>query len=73
MLENDLILGRFLDAAGDRLTDDDVAHLDALLDLSDHALWDLVSGRAEPGDPALAAFVARLRALPPVGAARHLE
>ena len=46
MLENDLILTRFLDA---------------LLDLTDDRLWDVLSGRAEP-EPRLAAFVARLRA-----------
>jgi len=42
--------------------EDDVAKLDDLLDLSDNALWDLIAGRAEP-EPALAEFVARLRAL----------
>jgi antitoxin CptB len=63
MLENDLILHRFLDTCADSLTEDDVANLDALLDMPDNALWDTFAGRDEPGDPALAAFVARLRAL----------
>ena len=62
MLENDLVLARLLDRHGASLTEDDVAKLDRLLDLSDNALWDLIAGRAEP-DPALAGFVARLRAL----------
>jgi antitoxin CptB len=62
MLENDLILTRFLDAAGDSLTEDDIGKLDRLLDMTDNELWDLIAGRAEPGDPALASFVARLRA-----------
>jgi antitoxin CptB len=62
MLENDLILTRFLAAAGESLTEEDVAHLDALLDMTDDALWDLIAGRIEP-DRALAAFVARLRAV----------
>jgi antitoxin CptB len=62
MLENDLVLARFLDACGESLTEDDVANLDLLLDMTDPALWDLVSGRSEPETPALAAFVARLRA-----------
>ena len=60
MLENDIVLSRFLDACGETLTDDDVASLDALLDLSDNALWDLIAGRIEP-EHAQAAFVARLR------------
>jgi len=60
MLENDLILSRFLDANAAMLTDDDVANLDALLDMTDDRLWDLLAGRAEPG-PSLAAFIARVR------------
>jgi antitoxin CptB len=59
MLENDLILARFLDAHAASLTEDDVAKLDALLDMTDDRLWDLLSGRGE-ADPALAPFVARL-------------
>ena len=61
MLENDIVLARFLDRHGESLSDGDVASLDALLDLSDNALWDVIAGRSEP-DGAHAAFVARLRA-----------
>ena len=46
MLENDLILARFLDRRGSSLTEREVAALDRLLDLSDNDLWDLLSGRA---------------------------
>jgi antitoxin CptB len=61
MLENDLVLTRFL-AAGDRsLTEDEVAQLDRLLDLPDGELWDLISGRAESPDPAVAPLLALLR------------
>ena len=63
MLENDLILNRFLDASGDALTEDDVANLDELLHMTDSALWDLIAGCAEAAEPTLAAFVTRLRAL----------
>jgi antitoxin CptB len=62
MLENDLILSRFLDACADSLTEEDAARLDVLLDMTDNALWDVLAGRADPEDPALAPFVARLRA-----------
>ena len=62
MLENDLILARFLDAAADALTEDDVANLDALLNMTDEALWNLLCGRACVAEPALARFVDRLRA-----------
>jgi antitoxin CptB len=62
MLENDLILARFLDARGTTMTAADVAALDRLLDLPDSDLWDLVSGRAEPADPLLRPLLVALRA-----------
>ena len=46
MLENDLVLTRFLDRRGDSLTEADVAALDVLLGLPDGELWDLICGRA---------------------------
>jgi antitoxin CptB len=52
MLENDLILARFLDRRGEALTETDAAALDRLLDLPDNDLWDLLCGRAS-ADPAL--------------------
>ena len=61
MLENDLILERYLAAQGDALTTSQVAALDQLLALADDALWDLLSGRAEPADPAVAHVLAALR------------
>ena len=63
MLENDLVLKRFLDARGDAIGDDEIAMLDRLLDLPDGELWDLVAGRAEPADPAVAPLVVALRSL----------
>ena len=62
MLENDLILARFLDARGAAMTEADVAALDRLLDLTDNELWDLLSGRAETADAGLRPLVASLRA-----------
>jgi antitoxin CptB len=62
MLENDLILARFFDARGATMTEDEVAALDRLLDLSDNDLWDLVSGRTEPSDERLRPLVEALRA-----------
>ena len=62
MLENDLILTRFLDARGDTISAADVAALDRLLDLADGELWDLIAGRAEPDDEELLPMVAALRA-----------
>jgi antitoxin CptB len=63
MLENDLILARFLDARGEAISEAELAGLDRLLDLSDNELWDLVSGRQESGDPVLAPLLEALRAV----------
>jgi succinate dehydrogenase flavin-adding protein (antitoxin of CptAB toxin-antitoxin module) len=62
LLENDLVLQRFLERHGDSLDGNDVAALYALLDLPDPQLWDIVSGRVECADPGLANMVSRLRA-----------
>jgi antitoxin CptB len=61
MLENDLILTRFLDARGSTITAAEVAALDRLLELADGELWDLIAGRAEPGDVEMLPMVAALR------------
>jgi antitoxin CptB len=66
LLENDLILTRFLDAHELSLSDDEVDALSRLLDLSDNALMDLILARKEPDGeidlPHVHALVARLRA-----------
>ena len=62
MLENDLVLTRFLDARGPAMSEDEVAMLDRLLDLSDNELWDLISRRQEPADQSVAPLLAELRA-----------
>ncbi len=48
LLENDLILTRFLDAHETELTDDEVDALTRLLELSDNDLMALLLGRTEP-------------------------
>ena len=62
MLENDLILERFLAARGATLTPALVVGLDQLLALTDTELWDLLAGRVEPEDATLAPIVDALRA-----------
>jgi antitoxin CptB len=48
LLENDLILTRFLDAHEESLTDEEVDAFSRLMDLSDNALMDLILARKEP-------------------------
>nr|WP_221290682.1 succinate dehydrogenase assembly factor 2 [Massilia aurea] len=65
LLENDLILTRFLDAHEQELTDDEVDALTRLLDLADNPLLDLLLGRNEPSGeldlPHVHALLAKLR------------
>ena len=74
MLENDLVLARFLDVRGDGVSEDEIAALDRLLELGDNELWDLLSGRQESADGAVAPLLKALRAVlayegaPPSGA-----
>jgi len=65
LLENDLILTRFLDANEATLSDEDVDALTRLLDLADNPLMDLLLARNEPDGeidlPHVRALLARLR------------
>jgi len=63
MLENDLILTRFLDLRGQAITEPELAGLDRLLGLGDNELWDLLSGRQESDDAAVAPLLETLRAV----------
>jgi antitoxin CptB len=63
MLENDLILARFLDARGDGISAAEVVALDRLLALSDNELWDLLSSRQEVADAAVAPLLEALRSV----------
>jgi len=62
MLENDLILARFLDTRGQAITEPELVGLDRLLGLGDNELWDLLSGRQESDDAAVAPLLEALRA-----------
>jgi antitoxin CptB len=66
LLENDLIVTRFLDAHEETLTDDEVDAFSRLMDLADNELMDLLLARKEPsGDadlPHVHALLTRLRA-----------
>ncbi|OGB23385.1 MAG: hypothetical protein A3I66_01595 [Burkholderiales bacterium RIFCSPLOWO2_02_FULL_57_36] len=65
LLENDLVLTRFLDQHESTLTDEEVDALSRLLELSDNDLMHLLLGRKEPDEevdlPHVHALLARLR------------
>ena len=65
LLENDLVLTRFLDLYEDTLTDGEVSGLHQLLELGDNELLDLILQRTESQLPATdvdaAAVLQRLR------------
>jgi len=59
MLENDLLLERFMERHGEELEGERLEAFRQLLSLDDGTLWDLLSGRSITEDPAQAE-VARL-------------
>lgn len=67
LLENDLIITRYLDAYEVELTDDDVAALTQLFEMGDNDLLDLLLARKElEGDldtPRLRGIIGQMRAL----------
>jgi len=67
LLENDIVLTRFLDRFEDDLSDSDVGALTLLLERSDNELMDLILARIEPAGmldtPAVRGVVERLRAV----------
>ncbi|WP_033471204.1 succinate dehydrogenase assembly factor 2 [Bordetella bronchiseptica] len=67
LLENDLIITRYLDACEDQLTDEDVTALTQLFELGDNDLLDLLLARKEPegvlDTPRLRAIIDRMREL----------
>ena len=48
LLENDILLSRYLDSLGDAISNEEAAGLDILLELSDRELLDLILQRTEP-------------------------
>lgn len=61
LLELDIVFQRYWAQVGDDIEEQDEVALERLLELEDHDLWDLVSGRRETGDPQLSGMVERLR------------
>ncbi|MBK9021041.1 MAG: succinate dehydrogenase assembly factor 2 [Sulfuritalea sp.] len=65
LLELDLVFDRFWERYEDSLDEQGEAALESLLELEDHDLWALVSGRDVTDDPQLTAMIERLRKVSP--------
>ena len=61
LLENDLVLERFLKEHGAQLEGERLSAFQSLLEYPDDELWGLVSGRQECRDPALGEVVRMLQ------------
>jgi antitoxin CptB len=61
LLELDLVLARFLDRHVERLDARQRQVLAGLLELPDHDLWDMVSGRLDAPDPGSAEIIELMR------------
>ena len=61
LLENDLVLERFLAKHAEKLEGERLSAFQTLLEYADDELWGLVSGRNECRDPALGEVVRLLQ------------
>ena len=59
LLELDLVFERIVPTLGD----EELEPFNALLELQDNQLWDVVAGRSDDYDPRLGPIVTRLRAV----------
>ncbi len=63
LLELDIVLGRFVEGGYAELDQGQLAALDALLDMPDTVLWDMITGKeAPPQDAQQQNLLERLRA-----------
>jgi len=65
LLELDLVFDRFWERYEETLDAQGEAALESLLELEDHDLWALVSGRETATDPEQVAMIERLREVSP--------
>ncbi|MBL8518089.1 MAG: succinate dehydrogenase assembly factor 2 [Betaproteobacteria bacterium] len=61
LLENDLLLTRFLDKHLETMDEEEMERLDKLLLIDDNTLLDLLMGRTVSDDPGLAGLIANIR------------
>jgi antitoxin CptB len=62
MRELDALLTAFVEARGKRLSDDEIACFEQILELPDPVLHAYLVGRSAPDNPAVASLLERIRA-----------
>ena len=63
LLELDIVLGRFIEAQYAQLDETGRQVFEALLDMPDNPLWDMIAGRAEAASGEQQALLERIRAV----------
>ena len=61
LLELDIVFQRYWQEVGDDVGEEEQTALERLLEMEDHDLWQLVSGRADAEDPQLQVMLDSLR------------
>jgi antitoxin CptB len=61
LLELDIVFQRYWQQVGDDVDEQDQVALERLLEMEDHELWQVVSGRTETDDPQMQEMVGKLR------------
>ncbi len=63
LLELDIVLGRFIDAHYAQLDESEKMAFEALLDMPDNPLWDMIAGRQEATHTEQQALLEKIRAV----------
>jgi succinate dehydrogenase flavin-adding protein (antitoxin of CptAB toxin-antitoxin module) len=62
LLELDIVLGRFIDSHYAHLDVAERKAFEALLDMPDTPLWDMIAGKCDAGDKSMQALLDKIRA-----------
>jgi antitoxin CptB len=63
LLELDIVLGRFIEAHYEQLDEVERQEFEALLDMPDNSLWDMIAGRQEAAHDEQQALLEKIRAV----------
>ena len=63
LLELDIVLGRFIDSCYENSNESEQGVFEALLDMSDNQLWDMITGRQQAQQIVQGALLEKIRAV----------